>query len=81
MTTDGHNSYLCAIRKVPGRQVQHRTNKYLNNLIKQDHRGVKQRTYPLRGFRNFAAAARFCRADDDQRNYFRAHCRSAQERI
>jgi hypothetical protein len=34
---------------------------------------VKQRTYPLRGFGNFDSAARFCRAYDEQRNYFRAH--------
>lgn len=54
-----------------GRKVQHRTNRYLNNLIEQDHRGVKQRYYPMRGFGNFDAAARFCRAYDEQRNYFR----------
>jgi putative transposase len=71
VTTDGHNSYPHAIRKVLGRKVQHRTSKYLNNSIEQDHRGVKQRYYPMRGFGNFEAAARFCRAYDEQRNYFR----------
>jgi transposase-like protein len=72
VTTDGHTSYPRAIRHVLGRKVQHRTNRYLNNRIEQDHRGVKQRYYPMRGFGNFAAAARFCRAYDEQRNYFRA---------
>ena len=71
VTTDGHPSYPRASHKVLGRKVQHRTNKYLNNYIEQDHRGVKQRYYSLRGFGNFEAAARFCRAYDEQRNYFR----------
>ncbi len=49
----------------------HRCNPYLNNRIEQDHRGIKQRYYPMRGFGNFDAAARFCRAFDEQRCYFR----------
>lgn len=43
VTTDGHDSYPRAIRKVLGRKVVHRTNRYLNNRMEQDHRGVKQR--------------------------------------
>ncbi len=42
-----------------------------NHTIEQDHRGIKQRYYPMRGFGNFDAAARFCRAFDEQRQYFR----------
>jgi putative transposase len=42
-TTDGHASYPRAVREAPGTQVLHRTNKYLNNRLEQDHRGVKQR--------------------------------------
>ncbi len=30
-----------------------RQNKYLNNLIEQDHRNIKRRTSPLLGFKNF----------------------------
>jgi transposase-like protein len=33
------------------------TSKYLNNLVEQDHRRVKQRIYPMLGFKNFANAA------------------------
>jgi len=29
------------------------TSKYLNNLVEQDHRRVKQRIYPMLGFKNF----------------------------
>ena len=34
-----------------------RTSKYLNNLIEQDHRWVKQRYYPMLGFKRFGNAA------------------------
>jgi putative transposase len=30
-----------------------RQNKYLNNLIKQDHRNIKRRIRPMRGFKSF----------------------------
>jgi transposase-like protein len=30
-----------------------RQNKYLNNLIEQDHRNIKRRTHPMLGFKNF----------------------------
>lgn len=71
VTTDAHISYPRAIRRVLGRKVLHRTNKYLNNRLEQDHRGLKQRYYPMRGFGNFESASRFCSAFDEQRDYFR----------
>ncbi|GHP00305.1 hypothetical protein KSF_103520 [Reticulibacter mediterranei] len=64
VTTDGHDSYPRAIREMIGNNVVHRTNAYLNNRIEQDHRGIKQRYYPLRGFGSFASASHFCRAFD-----------------
>jgi len=33
-----------------------RTSKYLNNMIEQDHRRVKQRYYPMLGFKTFRNA-------------------------
>jgi transposase-like protein len=71
VTTDGHDSYPRAIRETLGEDVTHRDNPYLNNRIEQDHRGIKQRYYPMRGFGSFTAAARFCRAFDEQRHFFR----------
>ena len=71
VTTDGHDSYPRAIRNTLGCKVEHRTNRYLNNRIEQDHRAVKQRYYPMRGFGSFAGAARFCTAFDEVRQYFR----------
>lgn len=34
-----------------------RTSKYLNDIIEQDHRRVKQRLYPMLGFRCFGNVA------------------------
>jgi transposase-like protein len=34
-----------------------RSSKYLNNIIEQDHRGIKSRTRPMLGFKNFNCAA------------------------
>ena len=72
VTIDEHNFYPRAIRSTLGRKVLRRTNRFLNNRIEQDHRGVKQRDYPMRGLGNLAAAARFGRAYDEQRSYCRA---------
>jgi transposase-like protein len=33
-----------------------RTSKYLNNIVEQDHRRVKQRIYPMLGFERFGNA-------------------------
>ena len=55
-----------------GGDVLHRTNQYLNNLIEQDHRGIKQRYGPMKGFKSFESASRFCRAYDELRNYYKA---------
>ncbi len=72
VTTDGHDAYPRAIREALGSGVHHRTSRYKNNRIEQDHRGVKQRYYPMRGFGSFLSAARFCSAFEEQRQYFRA---------
>jgi len=80
VTTDGHRSYPRAIRETVGSNILHRTNKYLNNRLEQDHRGIKQRYYPMRGFGTFEAAARFCCAFDELRNYLRP-CRILGESI
>ena len=37
--------------------TKQRSSKYLNNLIEQDHRGVKQRTAVMLGFKQFRHAA------------------------
>ena len=37
-------------------QIEVRTSKYLNNIIEQDHRRIKQRYYPMLGFKKFRNA-------------------------
>ena len=61
-----------------GQAVEHRCNQYLNNRLEQDHRGIKQRYYPMRGFGSFAGAARFCSAHDELRDHFRARQRQGE---
>ncbi|MDE9532880.1 IS6 family transposase [Xenorhabdus bovienii] len=39
--------------KPKNKPINIRQNKYLNNLIEQDHRNVKRRTRPMLGFKNF----------------------------
>jgi putative transposase len=43
----------------------------LNNHLEQDHRGVKGRLRAMRGFQTHTSAARFCRAHDEVRDFFR----------
>ncbi len=54
------------------------TSKYKNNHLEQDHRGVKGRTRPMRGFKSPVSAARFCRAHDEVRNFLRPTTRRKQ---
>jgi transposase-like protein len=70
VTTDGHDSYPRAVREILGRNVEHRDNAYLNRRIEQDHRGIKQRYYPMLEFGVFPSAQRFCSAFDEVQQYF-----------
>ncbi len=56
-----------------------RCNPYLNNRLEQDHRGIKQRYYPMRGFGSVTSAPRFCRAFDEVRQFFRVRTTMKQK--
>jgi transposase-like protein len=71
MTTDKHPAYTKAIRWIVGRKVLHRNNQYLKNRMEQNHRGIKQRYYPMLGFKQFESPSRFCTAFGELRNYLR----------
>ena len=71
LTTDKHPAYTKAIRWIVGRKVLHRHSQYLNNRMEQNHRHIKQRYYPMLGFKQFESASRFCTAFDELRNYLR----------
>jgi putative transposase len=71
VTTDKHASYPPALDEVFCDDLEHRTSKYLNNHLEQDHRAVKGRYQPMRGFQTHTSAFRFCRAHDEVRDFFR----------
>lgn len=61
VTTDKAAWYPPALRVVLPR-VEHRTSKYLNNGLERDHQHLKQRLYPMRGFKQaFSADLLACR--------------------
>jgi transposase-like protein len=62
ITVDGYPATHAALgelkaEEVLPQQTKVRTSKYLNNLIEQDYRRVKQRVYPMLGFKRFVNAA------------------------
>ena len=62
ITLDGYAASHRAVREMREdgllpRRTKLRSSKYLNNLIEQDHRGIKSRTRPMLGFKNFETAA------------------------
>ena len=63
--TDGHGSYPRAIGETMGSDMLRRKKKYFNTRLEQDHRGIKQRYYPMCGFETIEAATRFCCAFDE----------------
>src|ERR1700742_3446581 len=76
----GHDAYPKAIRTELGRQVHHRTSRYLNNRLEQDHRGIKGRCRAMLGLKSTASATRYCRCHDELRNFLR--CRTwARQRV
>jgi transposase-like protein len=78
VTTDGHDSYPRAIREELSENTTHRTNRYLNNLIEQDYRGIKGRYRVMRGFKNPISASRFCRGHDELRDFLKRNTRSVK---
>src|SRR5712692_663841 len=59
MTIDGSAANEAAIKsynETHGTAIEIRKIKYLNNIVEQDHRGVKRVTRPMLGFKSFDAA-------------------------
>jgi putative transposase len=59
ITIDGSAANEAAIKSYNeehGTAIAIRTIKYLNNIVEQDHRGVKRVTRPMLGFKSFDAA-------------------------
>ena len=59
ITIDGSDANEAAIKRyneAHGTAIAIRQVKYLNNIVEQDHRGVKRITRPMLGFKSFEAA-------------------------
>ena len=61
ITLDGYEASHRAVAELKAEDVlsasvEVQTSKYLNNLVEQDHRRVKQRYYPMLGFKRFGNA-------------------------
>jgi len=62
ITLDAYAASHRAMREMPRedeawKHIKSRSSKYRNNLIEQDHRGIKSRTGPMLGFKDFDCAA------------------------
>ncbi len=49
---------LCTLEETLSKTVELRQNKYLNNMVEQDHRNVKRIVKPMMGFPSFNTARR-----------------------
>jgi putative transposase len=78
VTTDGQAAYPRAIRETLGKEVLHRCSSYLHSRLEQDHRGIKQRYYPMQGLGSLESATRFCPAFEEVRYWFRPRQRMTQ---
>jgi transposase-like protein len=59
ITIDGSEANAAAIKSYNadhGVSIEIRQTKYLNNIVEQDHRGIKRVTRPMLGFKSFDAA-------------------------
>lgn len=62
ITLDGYAASNRAVRELPEQSLRWKdtrlgASRYLNNMVEQDHRGVKSRIRPMLGFKVFDRAA------------------------
>jgi len=80
ITTDKEAALYPAIENTFGDYTTHRDNKYMNNRIEQDHRGIKSRYKVMKGFKNPFSALIFCTAFEEIRQFFRMKNKTRGER-
>jgi transposase-like protein len=79
ITSDKLASYPNAIRRLQNngllpQDVEHRTSKYLNNIIEADHGALKRVIRPTRGFQTMKTAAATLKGFETMRMIRRGHC-------
>ena len=80
ITTDKEPAFYPAIKNVFGNGTKHRDSKYMNNVIEQNHRGIKSRCRVMKGFKNIFCALVFCTAFEEIRQFFRMKNKTRAER-
>ena len=81
VTTDHEKAFPSAIASTLGKQVKHRTNKYKNNIMEQNHSGIKSRYGVMKGFKDPWCAMIFCTVFEETREFFRSRdCTLAEHR-
>ena len=85
ITTDKLASYPKAIRRLQkedllSKNVEHRTSKYLNNIIEADHGALKRVIRPTRGFQTMKTAAATLAGFEIMRMIRRGHCIQRERR-
>ena len=79
ITSDKLASYPKAIRRLQSegllpKDVEHRTSKYLNNIIEADHGALKRVIRPARGFQRMKTASATIKGFEVMRMIRRGHC-------
>ncbi len=79
ITTDKLASYPKAIRRLQSegllsKDAEHRTSKYMNNIIEADHGALKRVIRPTRGFQRMATAYATIKGFEAMRMIRRGHC-------
>jgi transposase-like protein len=80
ITTDKEKALYPAIQNVFANNTKHRDSKYMNNIIEQDHRGIKSRYKVMKGFKSIFCALIFCTAFEEIRQSFRMKNKTRAER-
>ncbi len=80
ITTDKEAALYPAIKNIFDTKTKHHDSKYMNNVIEQNHRGIKSRYKPMKGFKNIFCALIFCTAFEEIRQLFRMKNKTRSER-
>ncbi|MCP4762172.1 MAG: IS6 family transposase [archaeon] len=80
ITTDKEKALYPAIENTFNNTTKHRDSKFMNNIIEQDHRGIKSRYKVMKGFKNIFSALIFCTAFEEIRQFFRMKNKTRAEK-
>lgn len=80
ITTDKEKALYPAINNTFTNKTKHRDSKFMNNIIEQDHRGIKSRYKVMKCFKNIFAALTFCTAFEEIRQFFRMKNKTRAEK-